>query len=108
MGLRRAYALLLFRLLSRQVREGTASVRRCDRRGTAPTGRAASWVDSIGVTSAGSSPCWKLLAERPKALGLAVPGMPASAPGMDSPRPSPYQVLLFQGNGATRVYHAYS
>ena len=50
----------------------------------------------------------KLLAERPTALGLAVPGMPASAPGMDAPRPGPYQVLLFQRNGATRVYHAYS
>jgi len=50
----------------------------------------------------------KLLAERPKALGLAVPGMPASAPGMDSSRPSPYQVLLFQADGATRVYHAYA
>ena len=49
----------------------------------------------------------KLLVERPKALGLAVPGMPASAPGMDSSRPSPYQVLLIQADGATRVYDAY-
>ena len=49
----------------------------------------------------------KLLAERPKALGLAVPGMPAGAPGMDAPHASGYDVLLFQADGATRVYHAY-
>lgn len=35
----------------------------------------------------------KLLAERPEALGLAVPGMPQSAPGMDIPG-EPYDVLL--------------
>ena len=49
----------------------------------------------------------KLLAERPKALGLAVPGMPMGAPGMDAPHASGYEVLLFQADGATRVYHAY-
>jgi hypothetical protein len=49
----------------------------------------------------------KLLVERPKALGLAVPGMPAGAPGMDAPHASGYEVLLFQVDGATRVYRAY-
>lgn len=49
----------------------------------------------------------KLLAERPKALGLAVPGMPAGAPGMDAPRASGYDVLLFQADGTRQVYHAY-
>ena len=49
----------------------------------------------------------KLLAERPKALGLAVPGMPAAAPGMDAPHASGYDVLLFQSNGVRQVYHAY-
>ena len=49
----------------------------------------------------------KLLAERPEALGLAVPGMPMGSPGMDSPHAGAYDVLLFQHNGATRVYHAY-
>lgn len=49
----------------------------------------------------------RLLAERPKALGLAVPGMPAGAPGMDAPHASSYEVLLFQADGATRVYQAY-
>ena len=49
----------------------------------------------------------KFLAERPKARGLAVPGMPAGAPGMDAPHASGYDVLLFQIDGATRAYHAY-
>ena len=49
----------------------------------------------------------KLLAERPKARGLAVPGMPAGSPGMDAPHAPGYDVLLFHADGATRVYHAY-
>ena len=49
----------------------------------------------------------KLIDERPKALGLAVPGMPQGAPGMDAPHAGGYDVLLFQADGATRVYHAY-
>ena len=48
-----------------------------------------------------------LLAEQPKALGLAVPGMPATAPGMDAPHGPGYDVLLFKADGATRVYHTY-
>lgn len=50
----------------------------------------------------------KLLAERPKALGLAVPGMPPGTPGMDAAHAGGYDVLLFQADGATRVYHAYA
>ena len=49
----------------------------------------------------------RLLAERPKARGLAVPGMPAISPGMDAPRGPGYDVLLFQADGATSVYHGY-
>ena len=36
----------------------------------------------------------RLLAERPSARGLAVPGMPAAAPGMDMAG-DPYAVILF-------------
>lgn len=50
----------------------------------------------------------RLLAERPKALGLAVPGMPMGAPGMDAPHAKGYDVLLFQADGTTRVYRAYA
>ncbi len=53
----------------------------------------------------------RLLAERPKALGLSVPGMPVGAPGMDGPayggRKDRYDVLLVEAGGKTRVYQAY-
>jgi hypothetical protein len=48
----------------------------------------------------------RLLKERPRATGLAVPGMPAGSPGMDSPgdKSEPYQVLLFDRSGKTTVF----
>jgi hypothetical protein len=53
----------------------------------------------------------RLLKERPKALGLAVPGMPVGSPGMDGPeyggRKDRYDVLLVQADGSTRVFSHY-
>lgn len=50
----------------------------------------------------------RLLRERPKALGLAVPAMPIGSPGMDGPeyggRRDPYDVLLVAADGGTLVY----
>lgn len=46
----------------------------------------------------------RLLAERPDALGIAVAGMPSSAPGMDQPTGEPYDVLIFDKNGRSEVY----
>ena len=46
----------------------------------------------------------QLLAERPKVVGIAVPGMPPGSPGMESPKPQPYEVLTFDENGRTTVY----
>ena len=47
----------------------------------------------------------RFLAERPKVLGLAVPGMPVGSPGMEmGSRKEPYDVLLFEKTGATRIY----
>lgn len=46
----------------------------------------------------------RLLREQPKAVGLAAPGMPQSAPGMDSPTNQPYEVLLVKTGGATEVF----
>jgi hypothetical protein len=48
----------------------------------------------------------RLLTERPRVAGLAVPGMPVSAPGMYRPGDSkvPYEVLAFQKSGATTTY----
>src|SRR5689334_7669990 len=49
----------------------------------------------------------RLLKERPKAKGLAVPGMPAGSPGMPSKKPQPYDVLLVNTDGSTAVYQSY-
>jgi hypothetical protein len=48
----------------------------------------------------------RMLREQPKVLGLAIPGMPMSAPGMGQPGApvQPYTVLAFTRGGATRVY----
>ncbi len=37
----------------------------------------------------------RLLAERPAASGLAVPGMPVGSPGMEGGAPEPYEVVMF-------------
>jgi len=50
----------------------------------------------------------RLLTERPKALGLAVPGMPATSPGMDSRTGAPYDVLLVLPQGSYKVYAHYA
>jgi hypothetical protein len=49
----------------------------------------------------------KLLKEKPKVAGLAVPGMPMGSPGMEGPRQQHYQVLSFDKNGKTRVFASY-
>ena len=47
----------------------------------------------------------RLLRERPKIVGLAVPGMPAGSPGMETPgRAERYQVLAFDRAGKTTVF----
>lgn len=49
----------------------------------------------------------RLLAERPKALGLSVPGMPMGSPGMEGPTSEAYDVVLFQADGSSKVYRHY-
>ena len=46
----------------------------------------------------------RLLKEKPKAKGLAVPGMPMGSPGMEGPRSENYSVLLFQEDGGSQVF----
>lgn len=52
-----------------------------------------------------------LLQQKPKALGIAVPGMPVGSPGMDGAvygdRRDPYDVLLVAHDGSTRVFKSY-
>ena len=53
----------------------------------------------------------RLLREKPLAVGLAAPGMPIGAPGMDGPAyggtKHPYSVLLVARNGSASVYQKY-
>jgi hypothetical protein len=48
----------------------------------------------------------RLLAERPQAAGLAVPGMPIGSPGMEGGAPETYEVVLF-GQQGRRVFARY-
>jgi hypothetical protein len=54
----------------------------------------------------------RLLKDKPQAVGLAVPGMPVGAPGMDGPeygkRRDPYDVVLVLKTGEARVYASYN
>jgi hypothetical protein len=46
----------------------------------------------------------RLLRERPRVTGLAVPGMPVGSPGMEGEHPERYAVLAFDGSGRVTVY----
>ena len=47
----------------------------------------------------------QLIANAPKARGLAVPGMPAGSPGMEmGNRKDHYEVLMFNDKGQTKVF----
>ncbi|MBX3615549.1 DUF411 domain-containing protein [Nitrosomonas sp.] len=53
----------------------------------------------------------RLLKEKPKAVGLAVPDMPHGSPGMEGSRSDPYNVLLITERDQTRkdatIYNRY-
>lgn len=46
----------------------------------------------------------RLLKEKPKALGLALPSMVSGSPGMEGGQAVPYETLLVQADGSTRVF----
>ena len=46
----------------------------------------------------------RLLEQKPRVAGLAVPGMPAGSPGMEGTGTQRYQVLTFDKNGKTKVF----
>ncbi|MCR4376255.1 MAG: DUF411 domain-containing protein [Acidobacteria bacterium] len=51
----------------------------------------------------------RLLKERPKGIiGLTIPGMPQSAPGMDVTPFQPFTVLTFNAKGQTTVYRRHT
>lgn len=46
----------------------------------------------------------RLLKEKPRALGLAVPSMVPGSPGMEGPTARPYSTLLVARDGTTSVF----
>ena len=50
----------------------------------------------------------RLLKEKPKAKGIAVPGMPIGSPGMEGSRRDAYTVYLFDGAGKTTAFVRHS
>ncbi len=54
---------------------------------------------------------YRLLDERPDAIGLSVPAMPRGSPGMDGPQyggvKDPYDVLLIGRDGEETVFQSY-
>jgi hypothetical protein len=51
----------------------------------------------------------KLLAERPDAVGIFVPGMPLGSPGMEGPYGSQaYNVILLRRDGSREIFASYA
>ncbi|WP_223879585.1 DUF411 domain-containing protein [Dechloromonas sp. CZR5] len=46
----------------------------------------------------------RLLKEKPKAIGIAVPSMPPGSPGMESAKPVPYRTLLVLAAGESTIF----
>ncbi|HLB79176.1 MAG TPA: DUF411 domain-containing protein [Dongiaceae bacterium] len=49
----------------------------------------------------------KLLNERPSVIGVAVPGMPAGAPGMPGAQREPFDVLTFAADGRRTLFMSF-
>ena len=76
-----------------------------ERLGSCHTGRVAGYAVEGHVPA---REIRRLLAERPKAVGLAVPGMPSGSPGLEQGgHRDPFDVLLVSADGAARVYQPY-
>ena len=52
----------------------------------------------------------RMLKERPKVAGLAVPGMPIGSPGMEVPgvKPQAFNVMAFEKGGKSSVYSSHN
>jgi hypothetical protein len=72
-----------------------------DRLGSCHTATVAGYVLEGHVPAADVT---RLLADRPPALGLAVPGMPVGSPGMEGPNARPYDVVTFDKQGRSEVF----
>jgi len=72
-----------------------------DQLGSCHTAKVAGYVVEGHVPAADIQ---RLLKEKPKAIGLAVPSMPPGSPGMEGPKPMPYNTLLVRSSGDTEVF----
>lgn len=72
-----------------------------DRYGSCHTAKAGQYLIEGHVPAADIK---RLFKERPKAIGLAVPSMPPGSPGMESDNPVPYDTLLIEKDGKSRVF----
>lgn len=72
-----------------------------DRLGSCHTAQVGDYVIEGHVPAADIQ---RLLKEKPQALGLAVPSMPPGSPGMETAKPVPYDTLLVQADGSTRIF----
>ena len=46
----------------------------------------------------------RLLAQKPKATGIAVPGMPGGSPGMETAAKEPYTTILVRPDGTMAIF----
>lgn len=72
-----------------------------DQLGSCHTAKVAGYVVEGHVPAADIQ---RLIKEKPKAIGLAVPSMPPGSPGMEGPKPMPYNTLLVRNGGDTEVF----
>lgn len=72
-----------------------------DRFGSCHTAKVGGYVVEGHVPAADIQ---RLLKEKPKAIGLAAPGMPQGSPGMETATPVPYETLLIQADGSARLF----
>lgn len=97
-----------FRVVVTDVNDTTAARKKLgmpDRFGSCHTATAGSYVIEGHVPA---SEVKKLLATRPAAVGIAVPGMPPGSPGMEvGARKDPYQVFLIDKAGQASVFAQY-
>lgn len=72
-----------------------------DRVGSCHTAKLGAYVIEGHVPAADIQ---RLLKEKPKAIGLAAPGMPQGSPGMETGTVAPYQTLLVLADGRLRIF----
>jgi len=72
-----------------------------ERLGSCHTAKVAGYVVEGHVPAADIQ---RLLKEKPQAVGLAVPSMPPGSPGMESPKPVPYNTLLVRTGGDITIF----